>query len=195
MRRVTTVLAMVSVLLMVACSGEDNGGDNPVDETSAMSGVAPDGELLCDFVPRESAVLALGADDVTADDGQVARDSQGALVGAGCGVTVGDDDENKVSVLVDYMLGAARGGFEDGINDPERYNQLPDDVGLGYSSTDESRGADARLSRGDYLIEVRVSGGAEGRDHEADAVALAQQVAQTLEIPDEWTLPETPPSR
>lgn len=187
------VVAAVSLMTAAGCS-EDNEGDTPVDQPSAMSSTAPDGERLCDFLPRESAALALGDDGVTAQGGQVSRDSQGTLVGAACRVSVGEDADVALAVMVDYMMGAARGGFEDGIADSERYNQLPDDQGLGYSWVDDGIG-EARLSRGDYLIEVTVSGGAEGRDPEADAVALAQQVTATLEIPDEWTLPDTPPSR
>ena len=36
---------------------------------------------------------------------------------------------------------------------------------------------------------------ADGRDPSADAIALAQQVAAGLDLPDEWTLDGEPPTR
>lgn len=191
MRLLKTAAVLVAAVLAVAGCGDDDEGDTPVD-TSTIPATAPGGELLCDFLPAESAALALGG-EVSAD-GQVTRDTQGVLTSAGCRVTVDGGDDVALRVLVDYMMGNARTGFEDGLADAETYHQLSDAQGLGYTFTDGST-AQARLSRGDYLIEVRIAAPAEGRDGEADAAAIAQQVGQTLEIPEEWTLQGTPPVR
>ncbi|TDD69245.1 hypothetical protein E1262_13030 [Jiangella aurantiaca] len=192
MRLLKTAAVLVAAVLAVAGCGDDDEGDTPVD-TSTIPATAPGGELLCDFLPAESAALALGG-EVSAEGGQVTRDTQGVLTSAGCRVTVDGGSDVALSVLVDYMMGSARTGFEDGLADAETYHQLPDDRGLGYTFTDGDT-AQARLSRGDYLVEVRIAAPAESRDGEADAAAIAQQVGQTLEIPEEWTLQGTPPSR
>ncbi|PZF80507.1 hypothetical protein [Jiangella anatolica] len=192
MRLLKTAAVLVAAVLAVAGCGDDDEGDTPVD-TTTIPATAPGGELLCDFLPAESAALAVGG-EVSAEGGQVTRDTAGVLTSAGCRITVDGGDDVVLRVLVDYMMGNARVGFEDGLADPETYHQLPDDQGLGYSFTDGGAGQ-ARLSSGDYLIEVTISAPAEGRDGEADAVAIAQQVTQTLEIPQEWTLQGTPPTR
>lgn len=192
MRLLKTAAVLVAAAMAVAGCGDDDEGDTPVD-TSTIPVTAPGGELLCDFLPAESASLALGG-DVSAEGGQVSRDTQGVLTGAGCRVTVDGGSDVALSVLVDYMMGNARTGFEDGLADPETYHQLPDDQGLGYTFSDGGA-AQARLSSGDYLVEVRVAAPAEGRDGEADAAAIAQQVTQTLEIPQEWTLQGSAPTR
>lgn len=169
-----------------------------MEDPSPMTSEAPEGEQLCEFVPQASVVQALGTEDFDIQGGQVSRDSQGALSGAACRVTAGDDV--VLSVMVDFMLGHVKNAFVDGLTDDE-YNQLPDEQGLGYSWTEGADGSDehatgeARLSRGDYIIETEVVGIADGRDPGADAMALAQQVTRTLEIPDTWTLPEAAPSR
>ncbi|MBB5785542.1 hypothetical protein [Jiangella mangrovi] len=192
MRLLKTAAVLVAAVLAVAGCGGDDEGDTPVD-TTTIPATAPGGDLLCDFLPAESAALALGG-EVAAEGGQVSRDSQGALSGAGCRVTVDGGSDVALRVLVDFMMGSARTGFEDGLADPETYHQLPDDQGLGYTFAD-GEAAQARLSSGDYIVEVHIDAPAEGRDGEADAAAIAQQVTQTLEIPQEWTLQGTPPSR
>lgn len=192
MRLLKTAAVLVAAVVAVAGCGDDDEGDTPVD-TSTIPATAPGGELLCDFLPAESASLALGG-EVSAEGGQVSRDNQGVLTGAGCRVTVDGGSDVALSVLVDYMMGNARTGFEEGLADAETYHQLPDDQGLGYTFSDGGA-AQARLSSGDYLVEVRVTAPAEGRDGEADAAAIAQQVTQTLEIPQEWTLQGSAPTR
>lgn len=190
-RLLKTAAVLVAAVLAVAGCGDDDEGDTPVD-TTTIEPTAAGGELLCDFLPAESATLALGGE--VAAEGQATRDSQGALSSAGCRVTVDGGGDVALRVLVDFMMGNARTGFEDGLADPETYHQLPDEQGLGYTFADGD-GAQARLSSGDYLVEVRIAAPAEGRDGEADAAAIAQQVTRTLEIPQEWTLQGTPPSR
>ena len=196
-RAAVVSVAIVAGLALTGCDGDDA----PPADTTALTPQVPDGEYLCEFVPEASVVLALGADEL-ASDGRVTRGPtrgrpDDTLSAATCDVAVEDDD--VLSVDVSYMLGYAGDGFRDRLSWDE-FNQLADDAGLGYSWTDEPDGDDpgvgeARLSHGDYLIEVRVVGIAEGRDPEADAVAWAQQTVQTLEIPDEWTWPGQPPSR
>ena len=193
-RAVIGAALVVSVSILTACG--DDEGEPTVEDPTPLSSAAPSGERVCDFVPRASVEQALGTDSFEVDGGHVSRDSAGALSGAGCRVSV--DGTGVLAIRVDFMLGYAGNGFRDGLQD-DRYNQLPADAGLGYSWTDKADDgratAEARLSRGDYLIETQVVGIAEGRDPEADAVALAQQAGETLEIPDAWALPGTPPSR
>lgn len=197
MRRAVVGAALVlSVSMLSACGGDDEG-ETTVHDPTPLSSAAPSGDRLCDFLPRASVEQVVGTDSFEVEGGQVSRDSAGALSGAGCRVAV--DGDVVVSVKVDFMLGYAGSGFRDGLKD-ERYNQLPEDAGLGYSwiaksGEDGPTTAEARLSRGDYIIETEVVGIVDGRDPEADAVALAQQAGETLEIPDTWTLPEAPPSR
>ncbi|WP_053207473.1 hypothetical protein [Jiangella muralis] len=186
--------AAVLVLALAACS--DNGEETPMNP---LSTTAPSGDLLSDFVPRESVVLALGTDDVEAPGGSVQHGSEGTLISAGSEVYV--DGDPVLSVTVEQAMGILRSGFEDRLAS-DQYTQLPDDVGLGFSwSEDEEQGGEsvpvghAWLAHGIYVVRVSVTGLAEGRDHEADAVALAQQVVQTLELPDAWTLNDPPLSR
>jgi hypothetical protein len=122
------------------------------------------------------------------------------LVVAGCHI---DIDSQRV---LDVSVGLLGDGIQRKIFDEElalgRNSQLPDSVGLGYSWVNTSEDGDnesgvghAWVNYGDYLLTVGIADVAHGRDHEADAVAIAQQVRQTLGIPDEWTLPGEPPAR
>lgn len=166
---------------------------------SAMPTTAADGEL-CDFVPRDSVALALGTDEFEVDSGEVSRASDGAISSAGCRVRV--NDELTFTVSVGFAAeGYERNGFEKGL-DRDGYNELPGEVGLGFTWADETDVDDGVVSTGeawvlygDYFVRVWIAGLVADRDQEADAAAVAQQVRQTLEIPDEWTLPGPSPSR
>ncbi len=193
-------VAAAAVVLATSC-GTDEGSETPVDHTTISSSV-PGGELLCEFVPRESAALALGSDDVVELSGQVPRDTAGEVSSASCRIGLDADGEPALSVAVDWALGSKVESFEDGLHSDE-FHQLPDDEGLGYSWThdadrpDGTRGATARavILHGDRLIDVSILRPAEGRDAESDAVAIARQVTGTLELGEEWTLGEEPPTR
>src|SRR5690606_40604673 len=120
----------------------------------------------------------VGTDSFEVEGGQVSRDSAGALSGAGCRVAV--DGDVVVSVKVDFMLGYAGSGFRDGLKD-ERYNQLPEDAGLGYSwiaksGEDGPTTAEARRSRGDNITETEDVGNVDWHDHDDGWVAVRGQV-------------------
>jgi hypothetical protein len=200
--RITRRLSVAAAAAVLATScGTDEGNETPVDQTTISSSVVG-GELLCEFVPRQSAALALGSDDVVEMFGQVPRDSAGEIASASCRIGLDGQDEPALSVAVDWALGSKADSFEDGLRS-DAFHQLPDDHGLGYSWTEDadrpdgSRGPTSRavLLHGDRLIDVSILQPADGRDAEADAVAIARQVTQTLELSDEWTLGEVPPSR
>ncbi len=117
-------------------------------------------------------------------------------------MTLDGQDQQALSVDVDWALGILGSGFQERPA-ADGYNQLPDTAGLGFTWTqeetrpDDGEGDTARawLLHGDRIVQVWVAMPPEGRDGEADAAALAQQVAVTLELPAEWTLPGAPPAR
>lgn len=157
--------------------------------------MTPSGETVCDFVPRERVVTALGRQDFEVADEYVSQTPEGDLSGAGCSVHV--DDEKALTVLVDFMVSFDVTDFRNGLSD-DQYHQLPDEAGLGYAWTEESGGPNvghARMSYGDYVIKTRIVGVADDSEPEPQAVAMAQEVIHGLEIPDTWTLPGQPPSR
>jgi hypothetical protein len=193
MRRTVAALSTALILPVAACGGTDTEGDSV--STTPLSAEPPSGTMLCGFVPEESARTVLGTDDVTGA-GDVRRDSAEALTGAACDVAVEGDDVESIRERVGFLEGTIRPAFEEGLGN-DSYEHLPDDEGLGYSWTQE-QGEDtigrSRLVQGDYLVEVDLLP-AEGRDPSADAIALAQQVAAGLGLPDEWTLDGEPPTR
>ncbi|NDL58936.1 hypothetical protein [Phytoactinopolyspora mesophila] len=201
MRRVAVLVVAAGAFLLAGCSGDDNGGETEMD-LSDIPAVPPEGERLCEFLPRQTVALALGTDDFEVTRGDAPRDGQGELVYAACHVALDGQDADALDVSVDWAQGAKMSGFEQDLRN-EDFNQLPEEDGLGFSwkqtanRPDGSRGDTARawLVRGDRLIDVWITMPVEGRDGEADAAAIAQQVVQTLNISDEWTLPGDPPSR
>ncbi|WP_123788384.1 hypothetical protein [Phytoactinopolyspora halophila] len=172
-------------------------------DTEELAPTPPASEMLCDFLPLETVATITDTDDVEARGG-ADRDATGEFAGVGptCRVKVNGEDRDVVRVRAYWAEGIGKSNFESGLTD-DRYNQLPEETGLGFSWTEENgssgnasnKSAEARLLYGDRLIEVRVAQVVEGRDPEADAIAVAQQVIETLELDDEWTLPGDPPSR
>ncbi len=190
---------IVAIMILSAC-GSDNDSEDPVSDMSAIPTTAPDGEMLCDFIPRESVALALGTDEFEVDNGEVSRASDGAISSAGCRIRVNDELTFTASVGL-AAEGYERNGFEKRL-DRDDYNQLPGEAGLGFTWADNSDLEGGTVSTGEawvlygvYFVRVWVAGLVEDRDHEADAAAVAQQARQTLNIADEWTLPGSPPSR
>ncbi|WP_152691133.1 hypothetical protein [Jiangella alkaliphila] len=203
MRGVTmAALTLSLVVLAGGCSDDDSGDDTTVDLSEIAPTPPPGGELLCDFLPRESVVLALGSDGFEESSSLLTRDSAGELSGAGCSVTLDGQDQQALSVDVDWALGILGSGFQERLT-ADGYNQLPDAAGLGFTWTqeetrpDDSEGDTTRawLLHGDRIVQVWVAMPPDGRDSEADAAALAQQVVGTLELPAEWTLAGAPPAR
>jgi hypothetical protein len=168
-------------------------------DSTPLTTSVPQGSQLCDFVPEESASTVLGASDLTAD-GEVARDSQDKLTVAYCNIAYEDADLDAIKVQVEFLSGTLRPAFDEGLQNSD-YQQLPASEGLGYSWTEEQETEDgtqtigrAWLAQGNHLVRVDVLP-TEGRDPAEDAIRLAQQVASTLDIPEEWTLDGAPPSR
>jgi hypothetical protein len=193
MRRSVAALTTALILPVAACGGTDTEGDSV--STTPLSAQAPSGTMLCGFVPEESARTVLGTEEVSGA-GDVRRDSTEALTRASCDVTAGGDDVESIRVRVGFLEGTIRPAFDEGLGN-DSYEQLPADAGLGYSWTQEQGDATigrSRLAHGDYLVEVDLLP-AEGRDPSADAIALAQQVAAGLDLPDDWTLDGEPPTR
>jgi hypothetical protein len=193
MRRTVAALTTALILPVAACGGTDTEGDSV--STTPLSAEPPSGTMLCGFVPEESVRTVLGTEEVSGA-GDVRRDSTDALTGASCDVAADGDSVESIRVRVGYLEGTIRPAFDEGLGN-DSYDQLPADAGLGYSWTQE-QGEDtigrSRLLHGDYLVEVDLLP-AEGRDPSADAIALAQQVAAGLDLPDEWTLDGEPPTR
>lgn len=202
MRVTMTAAAVVLTMLTAGCSGGSDDDDTSVDLAEILSTPPPSGELLCDFVPRDSVALALGTDDFEESSGGLTRDSAGELSGAGCNITLDDQEDRALTIGVDWALGILGSGFQDRLT-ADGYNQLPASAGLGFTwiqerdRPDGSRGDTARawLNHGDRIVQVWLLMPADGRDGEADAAALAQQVIRTLELPAEWTLQGEPPKR
>jgi hypothetical protein len=168
-------------------------------DPTPLTTAVPQGSLLCDFVPEESVSTVLGGSDITAD-GQVARDSQDELTVAYCNIGYEDADLDAIRVQVEFLSGTLRPAFEEGLQSSD-YQQLPESEGLGYSWAEEQETEDgtqtigkAWLARGNHLVRVDALP-TDGRDPAEDAIRLAQQVATSLEIPEEWTLDGAPPSR
>jgi hypothetical protein len=203
--RFLLTLAVLAVLATAACTGNhsDNGGDVPTAEnTKPLPTVASPGTEVCDFVSEDSVATVLGTKDFSGD-GSVDKDSAGAVSGAQCYVTVKGQDSSALAVRVGFNLGQGRKDFDTSLKDDAKH-QLPADHGLGFSWTEQAKHPDgsqgdvghAWVGHGNYLVEVDVTGAAEGRDPEKDAVALSQQVLTSLQLPDEWTIKGTPsPSR
>jgi len=192
--------ATTAALLLLTCAA-CTGGDSreAVADPTPLTTAVPQGSLLCDFVPEETASTVLGASDITAD-GQVARDSQDELTVAYCNIGYEDADLDAIKVQVEFLSGTLRPRFDEGLQSSD-YQQLPESEGLGYSWTEQQETEDgtqtigrAWLARGNHVVRVDVLP-TEGRDPADDAIHLAQQSAAALDIPDEWTLDGPPPSR
>lgn len=197
-----TALVVLALAALTGCTSDDNGSETPVDLSEIPATPSADDELLCDFLPRQSAVLALGTDGFEVTRGETTRDSVGELSFAACHLTIDGQDDSALDINVDWAMGSAVSGLQEDLNS-DRYNQLPESEGLGFTWTDEANRPDgnrgdtahALLVHGDRLITVWITLPAKGRDGEADAAALARQAVATLEIPDEWTLPDPQPTR
>jgi hypothetical protein len=199
-----TTLALLAVLATAGCTGNhsDSGGNVPTAEnTKPLPSTAAAGAELCDFVPEDSVATVLGTKDFSGT-GSVDKDSAGAVSGAQCLVTVKGQDSSALAVRVGFNLGYGRKDFDTSLTDDAKH-QLPADQGLGFSWTEQGKQSDgsegdvghAWVGHGNYLVEVDVTGAAEGRDPEKDAVALSQQVLTTLQLPTEWTIKGTPPPK
>lgn len=203
-RGLAIAVGALAWVALVACSeGDEEGRDDPVSSETIPASAPTDGELLCDFVPRDSVVLALGRDEFEVTRGEVLREPKGALQGASCALAPTGTDYEMLTVDVAHPMGYVGSVFEDALADTERYAQLPEEIGVGVYQKDpigRRPGGEkgpvgfAQLSRGNWLVSVYIVLPADGRDSSADAVALVQQVVDTLEISDEWTLRGDPPS-
>ncbi|WP_123788385.1 hypothetical protein [Phytoactinopolyspora halophila] len=187
-------------LAISGCTGDDDGVNHraQIDELPAT---APPGELLCDMLPVDTVTTVTGTGDVEAEGG-ADRDSSGKFAGTPrCRIMIEGEHGDILHGNVPWAEGNSLNSFEAGLDD-DRFNQLPDEVGLGFSWTEENSSGEssstrghARLLHGSRVVEMDLAQMVEGRDPEADAIAVAQQVIETLELGDEWILPGDPPSR
>jgi hypothetical protein len=198
-RFLVTTLAVLTVLATAACTNDSGGKMPTAEDTKPLPTVASPGTEVCDFVSQDSVATVLGTKDFSGT-GSVDKDGAGTISGAQCYVTVKGQDSSALAVRVGFNLGFGRKDFDASLKDESKH-QLSADQGLGFSWTEQAKQPDgskgdvghAWVGHGNYLVEVDVTGAAEGRDAEKDAVALSQQVLTKLQLPAEWTIKGTPP--
>jgi hypothetical protein len=183
------VMLVGAALLVVSCT--------PDTDSTPLPTKAP-GDLVCDFVSKQSATTALGTTKfsvygLTQDLSGVTRNKDGSKLNlAGCSFStkaVGDALKISVEQLgsspyddsdVTAALAAGKSTFV-----------FPSDEGAGYAQAGgQGEGAAvAQLIRGDWRYFVKIVPKVEGRDSVADAVALLRQVVNQLGLPRSEHLP------
>lgn len=185
------VLALLFFVAAACTNGEENGGSMSDTAGEQLPVTAGDGPMLCDFVPENSVLVALGRDEVTSD-GEVTR-HRGEVSFGTCRVFAdgAPDPALEVRVLVGETHGTET--IRSRLEEEEFDYVFPEDVGEGYAfdigevtgsnGVTGRGGAVAALLWGESTIEVILNDIAASREPVADAAALAQQVADSLELP------------
>ena len=198
------VSAMLGLLVLLVPSCADDGGDtvNNANSEPLPTTAAPDGVLLCDFVPDSAVREALGRDEVTGQ-GHINRGNDGSVSTGRCRVFAegAADPAVEVTVLAAHSAEGTRVFQVLADEDPDYV--FPDGLGPGYGFAKDRflgengvqgrGGATTRVLWGDSVVQVVINDQAEGRDAMADAVALTQQIAQVLELPKEPSQPYPTP--
>ncbi len=202
------VIAALAVTVAGCTSGDDASAD---DDANGDGVTSADG--LCEFVPWEHVQNALGLDDLEGDGTLIefrplarTADQATSVVRRGtCWVRrSGETDRGgAVRVRVDWNLDERRDDFELGLKN-EAAGRFPDEVGLGYAWTRDDRprpdGSEgliggAQLAYGDVIVSAVINLPAEGTDPKESGTAIVLEMVESLNLPDQWTLDDDPPSR
>jgi hypothetical protein len=185
------VVLVAAVMLLVSCSPDASKDSAPLPTK------AP-GDLVCDFVSKESATVALGTSKFSVG-GSVQnligshKNADGSRLNlADCGFST---NARRTALTVSVgQLGLSP------VNDSEVVTALaagkstftfPASEGAGYAQAggQGENAAVAQLIRGDWRYFVGIEAKADNRDPVADAVALLRQVVNQLGLPRSEHLP------
>jgi hypothetical protein len=166
--------AAIAACTLVGCSQVSERDTRPIPSVAAPP-------YICDYIPLHAvermtglhAPLAKGAFDLTSDDG---------YRGGSCGVYQPSGDQQKALNIVLATNNDPNRVESEVRNGAKRLPQILPDADGYYSSTSFGghTGAVAVLIRGNLMLVVDMDRGAEGRDHEADVVALMKLIAPKL---------------
>lgn len=200
-RKASSALAacVLAVTALTACEADKE------PDVSSTPNPSSQGELICGFVPKAEVLSMVGSPDVAGTG--TAIEQRGSEVSWGnCFVRTGTGTVTAVEVTVDsahtnsigstYLKWAkephpGRKAFPaanpTGFAEP-KYGFTP-------SPGEKVRtGAFAAYVRGDWFITIRNHRPAAGRDAVADAAALAQSIAATLQLPEAPSTPYASPA-
>lgn len=187
------VLALLMFIAPACTNAEENGGSTSDTAGERLPVTAGDGPMLCGFVPEDSVLVVLGQDEVTGD-GEVAREQGGGVSYGTCRVLA--DGAPDPALEVDVFVGETHRSdtIRSRLEEEDFEYVFPEDVGEGYAfeigevtgshGMTGRGGAVAALLWGESMIVVTLNDHAEGRAPVADVVALAQQVVDSLELPE-----------
>jgi hypothetical protein len=185
------VALVAAALLLVSCSPDTSKDSAPLPTK------AP-GDLVCDFVSKESAATALGTAKFSAG-GSVEnlvgshRNADGSRLNlAGC--DLGTNADRQAMTVAVSQLGSSPTDDSDvvaALAAGKSTFTFPAAEGAGYAQAgaDGDDAAVAQLIRGDWRYLVAIGPKVEGRDSVADAVALVRQVVNQLGLPRSENLP------
>jgi hypothetical protein len=154
---------------------------------------AADGDRLCRLVSRQAVRTLAGDADPTVRDPILNLDPQaGWLLDAGCVIQAGDVNLN---LSVDWVSASSdRQRIRADLGSPPSGAKAlafaaADGTGYLHSSSSGARGVTGSLLRGQYRLQVTLTGVPEPRDPYVDAQALLLQAAHALAISPDETAP------
>jgi hypothetical protein len=199
-RKASSALAacVLAATALTACESDKE------PDVSSTPNPSSQGELVCGFVPKAEVVAMVGSSDLSTTGTEI--DQRGSEVSWGnCFVKVGTDKRTSLEVTVDSAETDGAGWTHlEMIKKPKPgWKTFPADNPTGYAHAPyTSTAADGRKQvgsfalyvRGDWIIAIRDYQPAEGRDPIADAIALTQSIATTLQLPEAPSTPYASPS-
>jgi hypothetical protein len=166
--------ATIVACVIAGCSQSDETDTSPLPSAASPP-------YICDHIPLDAvermtglrAPLVKGAFDLTSNDG---------YRGGSCGVYQPSGEQWKALNIVLAPNGDPERVESEVRNGAKRLPQIVPGADGYYSSTSfgDHAGAVAVLIRGKLMLVVDMDRGAEGRDHEADVVALMRLIAPKL---------------
>lgn len=194
---------MVTALLALL-AGCSSGGS---PDTSPLSTAASAPPFYCGFVSKNDVQIAVGTDHLGVSGsvqyltGQQRNPDGGRLGRADCTV----NDKNGQAFGAEVMPIVDRPDLAQQVVDTLARHKpgdglyvFPRSFGVGWCQPSRGEnpatGATVYLLRGNWFVNVGITGAAEGRDPVKDAVALTHQIVAFLRLPTTHTKPYPTPS-
>jgi hypothetical protein len=199
-RKASSALAacVLAATVLTACESDQE------PDVSSTPNPSSQGELVCGFVPKAEVVAMAGRSDLSPFGTEI--DQRGPEVTWGsCFLRIGTGTVTAVEVTVDSAHQDAIGStYLKWAKEPKPGRQpfpaanptgfAEPKYGFTPSPGEKVRtGAFAAYVRGDWFITVRNHRPAAGRDAVADAAALAQSIAATVQWPEAPATPYASP--
>jgi hypothetical protein len=188
MTRAVAAMAAVSGVLVAGCSQPDEKADTTPLPTTASP------PYICDHIPLQAVQRMTGIQNPLSR-GSFGLPSDGGYGNGWCRVYQPTEEESQVLEVILIPSGNPTRIDEELRNGAKRLPQVMPGADGYYFSTkeDDHAGAVATLIRQETTLIVNMQRGGEGRNHEADVIALMKLIAPKL-VADAGT-PSPSPSR